>query len=307
MYVLTGATGLIGNNVLRYLLEQGEPVRILIRKYDQSLDGLTVDTHCAEFFSDEFLDQAIHYNDIIIHVAGYVNLTQKNRLETYRTNLQLTKRLVGIAEKKSCRFIYISSVDAIIKSKKGIIYEPRSFDQYPHKSHYQTSKWLATKYVYDHILTGLNGVILYPSAVIGPYDFKPSKIGFELKKIIKNRILFSINGGYNFIDVRDVAKAIYLASKQTAQEQIILSGFHCQIKDLYHLISKITHSKKVIIPVPIFIAKLFAIIHPHYSKIMIQSLLENDAYDDSKRKVHLFDELIPFEMTLSDTLKWLTR
>jgi dihydroflavonol-4-reductase len=157
------------------------------------------------------------------------------------------------------------------------------------------------------MLTGLNGVILYPSAVIGPYDFKPSKIGFELKKIIKNRFLFSINGGYNFIDVRDVAKAIYLASKQTTQEQIILSGFHYQIKDFYDLISKMTHSKKVIIPIPIFFTKLFAIIHQHYSKMMIQSLLENDAYDDSKRKVHLFDELIPFEMTLSDTLKWLTR
>src|SRR5690606_13147503 len=113
-----------------------------------------------------------------------------------------TKRLVKIALNKSCRFIYISSVDILSKPKKGAVYEPDSFDSCPNKSHYQTSKWLATKYVDDHIQKGLDGIIIYPSAVIGPYDFKPSKVGIELKKLMKHHILFSIRGGYNFIDSR---------------------------------------------------------------------------------------------------------
>ncbi|MDX9691743.1 MAG: NAD-dependent epimerase/dehydratase family protein [Acholeplasmataceae bacterium] len=302
MYVITGATGHIGNNLCHYLVEQKESVRILIRQKDHSLDDLDVLTSCSHTFSEAFLDQAIDTNDVIIHVAGYVNLTKKNRLETYRANVQLTKILIAIAKKKSCRFVYISSVDVILKPKKGIVSEPHTFDQCPHKSYYQTSKWLATKYVYDAIENGLNGIILYPSAVIGPRDIKPSRIGLELIKMMKKRVLFSIRGGYNFIDVRDVVKGIYVASKFDTKEHMILSGIHLSVTDLYRMVSDITHAKKIIIKVPLFIAKIYSIIHPKYSKLMIDSLLENDNYDDSKRKVHLFDELTPFDKTLSDTL-----
>jgi dihydroflavonol-4-reductase len=193
----------------------------------------------------------------------------------------------------------------ITKPKKGIVCESHTFAQCPHKSYYQSSKWLATKYVYDAIENGLNGIILYPSAVIGPNDYKPSRIGQELIKMMKNKVLFSIKGGYNFIDARDVAKGIYRASKLNTKEHMILSGINLSINDLYHMVSDITHAKKIIIKVPLLIAKIFTIIHPKYSKLMIDSLLENDNYDDSKRKVHLFDELIPFDKTLSDTLRFL--
>jgi nucleoside-diphosphate-sugar epimerase len=99
MYVITGATGYIGNNLCRYLLEQKESVRILVRQKDHLFDDIDVLTSCSHTFSDAFLDQEVHEKDVIIHIAGYVNLTQENRLETYRANVQLTKRLISIAQK----------------------------------------------------------------------------------------------------------------------------------------------------------------------------------------------------------------
>lgn len=307
MFIVTGATGHIGNNTVRYLLEQKESVRVLVRKKDISLEGLDINIKESETFDEAFLDSVIHNHDIVIHTAGYINLFNQDKMETFRANVQLTKRIVHICLKKQCRLVYISSVDIISKPKKGLVKEPSHFeDEKTHKSYYQTSKWLATKYVDDYIKQGLNAVILYPSAVIGPHDYKPSQVGREIKHIMNHYYLFSLKGGYNFIDVRDVAKAIHLSAINPIQDHIILSGFHQSIDDLYQSIANITGKKKKMIRIPVWLAYLTVIFYKRYSTLMIKSLRENDHYDDTKRKVHLFDELIPFQQTLKDTIKFLS-
>ena len=59
------------------------------------------------------------------------------------------------------------------------------------------------------------------------------------------------------------------------------------------------------IKIPIWLAYITVIFYKRYSNIMIKSLTENAYYDDTKRKVHLFDELIPFNQTLKDTIDFL--
>lgn len=307
MYIVTGATGHIGNNTVRYLLEQNVPVRVLVRKKDISLMGLNIDVKESDTFDDTFLDAVIGYGDVLIHAAGYINLFNDHRMETFRSNVQLTKRIIHVCLKKQCRLIYISSVDIISKPKTGLVKEPSHFEyQENHKSYYQTSKWLATKYVYDSMKEGLNAVILYPSAVIGPHDYKPSQVGKEILHIMKHTLLFLLKGGYNFIDVRDIAKAIYLVADKKINDHMILSGYHQSIKALYESISKITCTKKRMVKIPIWLAYITVIFYKRYSSVMIRSLTENAHYDDTKRKVHLFDELIPFDQTLKDTIHFLT-
>jgi len=305
MYIVTGATGHIGNNAVRYLLDQKLPVRVLVRKIDQSLEGLDIDIKVSSSFDESFLDSCINFSDTVIHAAGYINLFNDAKMDTFRTNLQLTKRITQICLRKQCKLIYISSVDIIQKSKKGLIAEPTDFQSIAFKkSYYQMSKWLATQYVDQAFKKGLNGVILYPSAVIGPYDFKPSQVGKEIKHMLSHRLLFSIRGGYNFVDVRDVSKAIYLSSFLKTNEHIIISGYHQTIHQLYENIELISKLKKTILTIPIWLAYISVLFYRKYSVLMIKSLTENDAYDSTKRKVHLFDELIPFESTLSDTIDW---
>ena len=306
MFIVTGATGHIGNNIVRYLLEQKNDVRVLVRKKDVSLDGLDVDIRISQTFDEQFLDSVISNNDVIIHTAGYINLFNHDKMETFRSNVQLTKRIVNICLKKHCRLVYISSVDIISKPKVGLVKEPSHFTyEDMKKSYYQKSKLVATKFVYEKMKQGLDGVILYPSAVISPHDYKPSQVGKEIRHIINHKLLFSLKGGYNFIDVRDVAKAVYLASIKPMNDHIILSGYHLSIKELYESISKITNRKKTIIKIPLWLAYITVIFYKKYSNIMIKSLTENAYYDDTKRKVHLFDELIPFNQTLKDTIDFL--
>lgn len=305
MYIVTGATGHIGNNVVRYLIDQNEQVKVLIRKKDPSLENLPIEISESPQFDDLFLNENIQTKDIVIHAAGHIDLLNADKMQTFRTNYQLTKKIADICLQKKVRLIYISSVDIIEKSKKGIVEEPQEIHKIHSKYHYKASKSLATKYILDLTQKGLSSMILYPSAVIGPHDYKPSAAGKEIKNVMNHRILFSLRGGYNFIDVRDVAKAIYKACQLDLNETIILSGYNKTIKQLYQSIKKDTNQTKLIIPIPIWLVRIAILFTPKYTNVMINSLRENYHYSQIKMKAHLIDELIPFDKTIHDTIEWL--
>ncbi|MDY0294727.1 MAG: NAD-dependent epimerase/dehydratase family protein, partial [Acholeplasmataceae bacterium] len=180
MYIVTGATGHIGNNVVRYLLSQNVNVRVLVRRSDESLEGLSIDKKISSSFDHDFLNAHINEHDIIIHCAAYIDLMNRDLMQTFRTNVQLTKRLIEVAKSKHCRFIYLSSVDVIPKQKRGLVKEPLVIDKTKNKSYYKTSKAVATNEVLRAIQHGLNGMVLYPSAVVGIHDYKPSAAGREI-------------------------------------------------------------------------------------------------------------------------------
>ena len=307
MYIVTGATGHIGNNVTRYLLNQNEDVRVLVRRIDRSLEALSCDIKISQMFDDTFLDEAIHEHDIIIHCAAYIDLMNQDIMNTFRTNLQLTKRLVQIAKQKNCRFVYISSVDVIAKEKRGHIKEPLIIDVDHHKSYYKSSKSSATNYVIEHMKQGLNGIVLYPSAVIGIHDYKPSAVGREILHAIKHRCLFSLRGGYNFIDVEDVSRAIYHAARINSIDHMILSGQDITVKELFKAIGNISGTRKFIITLPTWLARFAVIFSKKYSQMMITTTQENYHYDHT----HMIDILHvtpkPLEQTLRETISWLEK
>lgn len=306
MYVITGATGHIGNNVLRYLLSLGQEVHVLVRKIDHSLDGLPIKASISQTFDENFLEQAIQEGDIIIHCAAYIDLLNKHLMETFRTNVGLTKRLIAVAEKKKCRFVYLSSVDVIPKNKRGLVGEPLFINTKKSKSYYKTSKAIATSLVLDAIQKGLNGIVLYPAAVVGIHDYKPSAAGREILNVIRHKIVFSLHGGYNFIDVEDVAHAVYQGAISTVNDHIILSGHEITIRQLYEKIESITQSPKWIIPLPIFLVRLAVLFIKNYSQMMITTIQENYHYNNHKMIEILKVTPTPIDETLIKTVEWLT-
>jgi len=305
MFIVTGATGHIGNTVVRHLLAHHLEVRVLIRKMDDALKDLPIDIQIGDVFDDAFLAAHISTNDILIHSAGYIDLLNIDRLQSFRTNYLGTKKIVDVCIEKKVRLVYISSVDAITKNKKGFVSEPKKIHPKLMKSNYAISKALATEYVLDHMSKDLNGIILYPSAVIGINDFKPSAAGKEILSVLKHRYVFALRGGYNFIDVRDVAEAIYQAAISNKRDHIILSGYDKTIKELYHSIERASNTHKIIIPLPTLLVRIAVIFTPKYSQMMISTIQENYHYDNEKMRTYLLPSLIPFEKTMADTIKWL--
>lgn len=305
MYIVTGATGHIGNNVVRYLLSQNVKVRVLIRRFDQSLEGLDIDKKISTSFDHDFLNEHIGDHDIIIHCAAYIDLMNKDLMQTFRTNVQLTKRLIDVAKSKQCRLIYLSSVDVIPKQKRGLVKEPLVINQTKNKSYYKTSKAVATHEVLKAIQNGLSGMVLYPSAVVGIHDYKPSAAGREILHVINHKILFSLHGGYNFIDVEDVSKSVYQASISKINDHMIISGHDITISGLYEKIEKLTKTSKWIIPLPIFLVRLAIMFSKKYSQMMISTIQENYHYDNSHMMSILNIQPTPLDKTLDKTIKWL--
>jgi dihydroflavonol-4-reductase len=147
-------------------------------------------------------------------------------------------------------------------------------------------------------------MVLYPSAVIGIPDHKPSLIGKEVLNVMKKKVIFSISGGYNFIDLDDLVVAIYLASKSELKTDIILSGYNLTIRELYHSIMNVMQVKKTIIQLPKWLVKIFVLFSRRYSMIMLNAVLEPHQYDNSKMKQYLINELTPFEETIHKTVNY---
>ena len=164
-YVITGATGHIGNNLARSLIQNHKEVVILTRRMDRAIEGLHAKFIVGDIFDDSFLDNHIRENDIVIHLAGVIDIKNNKMDETYKINYELTKKLVDICMNKNIeRFIYFSSVDCIYKKNDEKVVEPEEIFADKFSDNYSHTKALATSYVLKmrRLYPNIKINILYP-------------------------------------------------------------------------------------------------------------------------------------------------
>lgn len=124
-YVVTGATGHIGNNLVKRLIGLNQKVRILTRRVDESIDNLQAEYKIGDVFNREFLLENINSEDVVIHLAGVIDVKNNKKEQTMKINYEGTKLITDICiEKKVKRYIYFSSVDCIYKENDEEVFEP---------------------------------------------------------------------------------------------------------------------------------------------------------------------------------------
>lgn len=306
MIYITGATGHIGNNLVRLLLQRNIPFRLLQRKSGKALFNLPIESIEGDIFDHTFLESHIVKGDILVHIAGLIDLSNHQKEQSDRINHLGTKTIVDFCQKNAVRLIFTSSVDCIYREKKAsIIQEPVNIYPEKLKSNYAISKAKGTKYLLDKILhENMDAVILYPSAVIGIHDYKPSAAGKEIQSAMKKRIFFTLHGGYNFIDVQDCAKAILTTIEKPITGSYILAGHNRTISEFYHEINSLSKRNGLYLPVPGWLAKMFVFLIPRFSSMMIDAILDNYHYDNQEMLKDLIPELTPFHQTVAETLAW---
>lgn len=306
-YIITGSTGHIGNNIARKLINDGYDVILLVRKIDNSIRDLKAKIIVGNIFDKDFLNMNINEGDTIIHLAGVIDIKNNQKEQTLKINYEGTKTILDISvTKKIARFIYFSTVDCIYKEGNELIKEPIKI--FPNKfvDNYSYSKALATDYIMEQriIHQNIKFNILYPSAVIGSNDYKPSYIGKVVLDIIHKKIQFGIKGGYNFIDVEDIA----LATKEIVDRKIdgdfLLTGTPVTIYEFYDEVNKCLGRNKKTLKVPLFLVYLFMPFVPYLSKFVIKTINENYNYDNSKLRSVLNLNLTTFDKTIEKTVKF---
>lgn len=305
MFIVTGASGHIGNQVCQTLLKQGYEVKVLARHPLTQFQGQNLVVWQGNLTDPVFLRREIHMGDIVIHAVGYIDLHNSNYEQSVESNLTTTMAITDVCKEKGARLLYISTADIIDKEESGLIEEPVTFKEISKDDHYAYTKKEATLYVRKAIKTGLSGVILYPTAVIGSNDYKFGPITTEVRNVLKKWILFSLSGGYNFIDVEDLSKAIIQSGFLPYNDEFILSGFNLSITDLYKRIRHYTKKKKIIIHIPLWLVRWLVPLTKRYSIKMIDVVTENHKYSNVKMKKYLLSELKPFDLTLAETIRFI--
>ena len=316
-FIVTGASGHIGNNIIRELVKNGEKVIALVRREnDEALNFLDIETVVGDVRDIDILKDIIDENTIVIHSAGIICFSGKNKEELYDVNIKATINLANTCiEKKAKKFVYIASVDGIYREEDGFIIEPYLF--YPDRidSLYGKTKAVASEYILKQIESGnLNGVILYPSAVIGPNDFKISNTGEIILNCIKGKLMVRIKGGYNFIDVRDVAKATIAAAINETESSYLLTGENVSIDELVALIYEKLEKKHLPLKVPLWLANTGLYFVEKYNNILskdtpynrktLKYLGSNHNYINNKAINDLNLEVRDIKDSVSDTIDW---
>ena len=226
--LITGGSGHVGANLVRELTARDYKVRCIDFDGDhRAFEGYTVELIKGSVTDIESLDKAFAGVDVVFHTAAIISLERKNKNLIRSVNVDGTKNVCKMALKHNIqKLIHFSSVDAFIREPlDDPLLEDRPLVVDPNTVPYDLSKADAQRIVLDFCNKGLDASIIHPSGIFGPNDFKPSLFGQEFIKIANSKRPFSINVGYDYVDVRDLSKtAVNCVSKGVSGQNYIVGG-----------------------------------------------------------------------------------
>lgn len=239
--LITGGTGLLGNNVLRQALERGHEVVATTRDSGTppALANLPIQTCHVPLDQLDAQSYQLGKIDAIVHAAAQIQIGWTRREECYRANVVGTRSVCQAAKNLSAHLVHVSSVDTIPTSWKPVVHDESTTQGTMTQSTYVVTKTQAEQEVKQAIANGLHATIVHPGFMLGPYDWKPSS-GRMVQAIANSSFLpLAPSGGISLTSVRDVATAILNAIDQSPPEQhYVLAGNNITYFDLWRELAR---------------------------------------------------------------------
>ncbi|MFW5769789.1 MAG: NAD-dependent epimerase/dehydratase family protein, partial [Spirochaetota bacterium] len=238
---ITGATGHLGANLVRILLEERRNIRVMVRDDLRGLEGLDVETIRGDVTDPASLMRLFSGADTVLHLAGRISITGTEDPDLSSINVEGVRKVVdACVESGVRRLVHVSSIHAFsTKPNEEVLDETRKLALGNHHKPYDRSKAAGQLEALKGIDRGLEVVVVNPTAIIGPHDFKVSAMGKVILDIYHHRLPALVDGGYNWVDVRDVAKAVLLAEKKgKSGESYLISGHWRSLLELAAYITR---------------------------------------------------------------------
>jgi len=322
VYLVTGAAGHLGRTVIQDLLKQNRKIRILVLPSEKNIPQGQLElffgdiTNKAQLLPFFTFDQPTDI--IVIHCAGIVSITSKYNEMVHTVNVVGTKNIVDLCiEYKVKKLIYVSSVHALPeKLNHECITEIERFNPNDVVGYYAKTKSEASSYVMNAIKNGLNANIIHPSGICGPNDYGRGNLTSLVLDYMHDHLKFGTQGGYDFVDVRDVSKGILsCVEKGRTGECYILSNEYYSVKSILDNLYDLTGKTKVKIFLPYSFLKHTSILVEYIYKLVdkpplftpysIYTLNSNSNFSHEKASLELDYHPRGMRESLSDTIDWL--
>lgn len=325
LYLLTGATGLLGSNLIRILLGKGYPVRVLVLPGDPAGDALPPEVEktqgdvCDADSLTRFFAVPPDTGRVVIHAAAIVTLDPNPNEKVRRVNVEGTKNMVDMCVRHGVeKLVYISSTSAIPEPPRGQrIRETEHFDPEKVTGYYAKTKAMASALVMHAVEEhGLNASLVLPSGIFGPYDSGFGMITSSVKMVAEGRMPVSIGGTFSAVDVRDLAAGIVAcAEKGVKGKSYIMAGSQFTFQELVQTICRNACIRAPGVSLPLWLLRPFAGIGSLYTRITnrpawfsrftVYNLERNNDFDATRAKTELGFTCRPMEETVADTITWL--
>ena len=225
---VTGASGFVGINLVDRLVGEGHHVRAIDQRPSPHLPP-GVEFRQADVLDPESLRVALDGSDAVFHLVAKITLSAQDEV-AWRLN---TKGVRNTAEAALAvgvsRFVHCSSIHAFDQYRWPRIDETSGRSEDPSIPVYDRSKWAGEQELLDVIEDGLDAVICNPTGVFGPVDYGLSglsRVNGVLLNAARGRVPASIQGGFDLVDVRDVAAGLIGALEGGRQGENYLLGGH---------------------------------------------------------------------------------
>ncbi len=254
--VVTGASGFIGSVLVHELLRRGRSVRAVVHSSRLAL-GPDIEIVEADVRDAASLRAAFDGAESVFHLAGVISLVGDLGRRVTDTNVQGAEHAARAALDAGVkRYVHCSSIHAFdLTSPRSVIDEvtPRAGTRHPV---YDRSKALGEARVRSVIEKGLPGVVIHPTAVLGPGDHRPSRTGRVLLDLAARKLPALLPGGFDWVDVRDVcAGALAAEERGRVGESYLLSGQWHSARELATFGAEITGVAPPRFDVPMWLAR----------------------------------------------------
>ena len=247
--LITGATGFIGRQLTRDLLDRGENIRILARSGAKArqLFGKDVETTVGDLADPAAIEKACRGIDVVYHVGGIYRFGLRHRRELWRINVEGTEHLLRCAAAARVgKVVHLSSGGLMHKTRGEASYSGElDENDYPLKapvfSSYKYSKWHAEQRALPWAQRGLPVVIVSTTCPIGSGDEAPTPTGQIVRDFLQQRFPFYCHTALNFIDVRDLSQGLQAAARSGQKgRRYLLSHENMWLKEFLDLLSQQT-------------------------------------------------------------------
>jgi dihydroflavonol-4-reductase len=317
---VTGATGHLGANLIRELIASGRDVRVITAEpldvRPPALQGLEIERVHADVRDAEAVRRAIAGADVVYHLAARISIVDWDADDVWAVNVRGTGNVVDACVSSDIRrLVHVSSYHSFAPTGNAAIIEGGPTSIGTDATPYARSKAFGEQMVDAGIERGLDAVIVNPTGMVGPWDMQPSMMGRLLVDIWRGRLPALVEGGFNVVDVRDVARTL-VGAEQTGRcgARYLVGGSWVSLEELAELACGLIGKRPPRMTTPMWLARAFAPMaaslarffgrRPRMTEQALLALTHHRLVLDARARTEVGHHSRPIEETLADTYTW---